>query len=82
MVPPELDLIGYNIYKNDQMMVFTPGEGFLDVIDTEGTYTYAVTTLLTMYGESAQAGPEAVVVTAPAPAMIHCKPRMGSSCGR
>jgi hypothetical protein len=69
MVPPELDLIGYNIYKNDEMMTFTPSEGFLDVVNEEGTYTYAVTTLLTMYGESAQAGPAEVVVTAPAPAM-------------
>jgi len=69
MVPPELDLIGYNLYKNDEMMAFLPGEGFLDVVDAEGTYTYAVTTLLTMYGESAPAGPVEVVVTAPAPAM-------------
>jgi len=69
MVPPELDLIGYNLYKNGDMMGFMPGEGFLDVVDTEGTYTYAVTTLLTMYGESAQAGPAEVVVSAPSPAM-------------
>jgi hypothetical protein len=68
MVPPELDLIGYNIYKNDQMMTFTPGEGFLDVVSEEGPYTYAVTTLLTMYGESAPVSAE-VQVTAPAPAM-------------
>ena len=68
MVPPELDLIGYNIYKNDEMMTFTLGEGFLDVVDLEGTYTYAVTTLLTMYGESAPVSAD-VQVTAPAPAM-------------
>ena len=71
MVPPALDLVGYNLYKNSEMMAsLAPGtHGFLDVVTEEGTYTYGVTTVLTMYGESVVAGPVDVVVAAPAPAM-------------
>ena len=71
IIPPELDLLGYNLYKNGEMMTPLPptAEGFLDVVTEEGTYNYGVSTVLAMYGESAQAGPVDVVVVAPAPAM-------------
>ena len=71
MVPPELDLVSYNLYKDGEMMAsLEPGtESFLDVVTEEGTYSYGVTTLLRMYGESVQAGPVDVTVVAPAPAM-------------
>ena len=59
-----------NLYKGGEMMAsLEPGtDGFLDVVTSEGTYTYGVTTLLTMYGESVQATAD-VVVTEPAAMM-------------
>ena len=69
MVPPELELNGYMVYKDGLPLVVTMDTDFVEVVATEGTHAYSVTTWVTMFGESAPAGPIDVTITAPAPQM-------------
>jgi len=69
MVPPMYDLLGYNVYRNNELYV--PGyqqNSLIDVVNMEGDYTYGVTTVLDIYGESAPSE-QTVTVTAPVASM-------------
>ena len=69
MVPPMYDLLGYNVYRNNELYV--PGyqqNSLIDVVNMAGNYTYGVTTVLDIYGESAPTE-ETVAVTAPVASM-------------
>jgi hypothetical protein len=69
MVPPDLELQGYMVYKNGTPYTTTMATDFVDVASEEATHSYSVTTWVTMYGESDPAGPINVTITAPAPQM-------------
>ena len=69
MVPPEYNLLGYNVYKNGNLYVQDYQQSSLiDVVNMEGDYTYGVTTVLDIFGESTPVE-QLVSVTAPVAAM-------------
>ena len=63
MVPPMYDLLGYNVYRNNELYVPGYQQNSVDVVNMEGDYTYGVTTVLGIYGESAPSE-QTVTVTA------------------
>ena len=69
MVPPELELQGYMVYKDGMAHTVTMETEFVEVASEEATHSYSVTTWVTMYGESTPAGPVDVTITAPSPQM-------------
>jgi hypothetical protein len=69
MVPPDLELQGYMVYKDGAPHTVTMETDFVEVANEEATHSYSVTTWVTMYGESAPAGPVDVTITAPEPEM-------------
>ena len=69
-IPPELELIGYGLYKDDVWLgsVGPNRNDYVDVVGVEGTYNYSVTSWFTLYGESDLVS-SSVDVMAPGPMM-------------